>query len=111
MSTWAWVLILGFGLIKLPIALLMLWVPFRFDESMDARAAPGEDGSAGEDDGGSKTPADAPRRPSPDRPHPRAPRIGPRGPRRGPHGAPTPPVPARSRHTHTAPRRPTRIGV
>jgi hypothetical protein len=109
MSTWTWVLILGFGLVKLPIALMMLWAPFRFDESAGPLAEVDEDGSSGEDDGGSKTLPGAPRRPSPNRPHPRTPLRGPRGPRRGPHGAPAPAPPARSRHT--APKRATRVGA
>ena len=65
MSTWTWVLILGFGLIKLPIALLMLWLPFRNDASLVPLPTPEENDSAGEDDGGSKTLPGAPRRPSP----------------------------------------------
>jgi hypothetical protein len=93
MSTWVWVLILAFGLIKLPIALLMLWVPFHYDEST-VSLAPGEDDASGEDEGGSKT---LPGAPHPDRPHPRMPLRGPRGPRRGPHGAPAPLSPLRSR--------------
>ena len=32
MQTWMWVLLLA-GLVKLPIAALMLWIPFRYDES------------------------------------------------------------------------------
>jgi hypothetical protein len=109
MSTWTWLLILGFGLIKLPIALAMLWLPFRTDESL---ALPGgeEGDSSEEDDGGSKTLAGAPRRPSPHRPRPR-PGWRPRGPRRGPHGAPSPAAPPRSRHTRTLPKRVTRIGA
>jgi hypothetical protein len=108
MSTWAWLLILGFGLIKLPIALVMLWLPFRSDEAM---RAPDESESSDEDDGGSKTLPGAPRRPSPHRPHPRPGRRGPRAPRRGPHGAPSPAAPARSRHTRPLPKRATRIGA
>ena len=34
-----WVLLLA-GLIKLPIAALMLWIPFRYDESQVPRTAP-----------------------------------------------------------------------
>ncbi|HEY3829034.1 MAG TPA: hypothetical protein VGL57_07550 [Solirubrobacteraceae bacterium] len=111
MSTWAWVLILGFGLIKLPIALLMLWAPFRNDAAVASLGAPGEDASSGEDDGGSKTLPDSPRRPGPHRPRPRTPFGGSRGPRRGPHGTPAPAAPARSRHRLVRRRRPTRIGV
>jgi|ERR1700722_9536791 len=114
MSTWTWVLILGFGLIKLPIALMMLWLPFRTDESLAALAAGEEGDSTDEDEGGSKTLAGVPRRPSPHRPRPRPGWRGPRGPRRGPHGAPSPAAPARSRHTRTTrtlPKRATRIGA
>ena len=111
MSTWAWVLIVGFGLIKLPIGLLMLWLPYRYDESAVSFPAPGEEGSAGEDEGGSKTLPGAPRRPSPHRPGPRTPLGGRHGPRRGPHGAPAPPAPARSRHAPALPKRTTRIGT
>jgi hypothetical protein len=98
MSTWAWVLILTFGLIKLPIGLLMLWVPFHCDESSVSLPQGEDEDAAGEDDGGSKT---LPGSPRPDRPHPRMPLRGPRGPRRGPHGAPAPPSPPRSRPAHT----------
>ena len=107
MSTWAWVLILGFGLIKLPIALFMLWIPFRDDEALVVPAA-GEDASSGEDDGGSKTLAGEPRRPGPHRPRPHQPFRRPQGPRRGPHGAPAPASPPRSRG---ASRRTTRVGA
>jgi hypothetical protein len=109
MGTWAWVLILGFGLIKVPIGLLMLWVPYHYDSAADQLPATEESGSTGEDEGGSKTLPGAPRRPSPHRPRPRTPLHGPRGPRRGPHGAPAPSSPERSRHT--TPKRPTRIGA
>ena len=111
MSTWAWLLILSFGLIKLPIALFMLWIPFRTDESLVALPESNENESSDEDDGGSKTLPGFPRRPSPHRPHPRPSRHGPRGPRRGPHGAPSPAAPARSRHKRTSPQRVTRIGT
>ena len=109
MGTWAWVLILGFGLIKIPIGLVMLWVPYHNDASAIPLPTPEENDSAGEDDGGSKTLPGAPRSPSPNRPHPRTPLRGPHGPRRGPHGAPAPSAPERSRHA--MPKRPSRIGV
>ncbi len=57
MSTWLWVVLLTVGLIKLPIAALMLWLPFRSDavlESLPPADADAGD-SSGEDDGGSKT--------------------------------------------------------
>lgn len=91
---WAWLLILGFGLVKLPIALLMLWLPFRDDEALVSREPSAQDDAPGEDEGGTKTLPGAPHRPGP---HPRPRLRGPRGPRRGPHGEPAPPSPARSR--------------
>jgi hypothetical protein len=85
MPLWVWMVLLA-ALIKLPIAGLLLWVPFRYDESM--RSPEAQDSS--EEDGGSKAlpggPAD---------PHPRSPL--PRTPRRGPHGGPSPPAPPRIR--------------
>jgi hypothetical protein len=111
MTTWTWLLILGFGLIKLPIALAMLWLPFRSDESLVALPTGEEGDSSDEDDGGSKTLPDLPRRPSPHRPRPRPRWRGPRGPRRGPHGTPSPAAPARSRHARMRPKRATRIGA
>jgi hypothetical protein len=111
MSTWTWLLIVGFGLIKMPIALLMLWLPFRSDESVVSSAPAEPDDTSGEDEGGSKTLPGAPHDPRPHRPHPRPRLRGPSGPRRGPHGAPAPPSPARSRHARATPRRATRIGA
>jgi hypothetical protein len=87
MSTWMWVVILTLGLVKLPIAALMLWIPFRSDAAM----ASGESAESSEEDGGSKTLPGGPRDP-----HPRAPLHGPR-PRRGPHGSSASPSPARVR--------------
>ena len=66
-----WVLI-GLALVKVPIAALMLWLPFRMDERLtDPESSDGdsEDGSGG---GGGPT-----------RRRPPSPR-----PRRGPHGLP-----------------------
>jgi hypothetical protein len=85
-----WVVILTLGLVKLPIAALMLWIPFRSDTAMVS----GEPADSSEDDGGSKTLQDPPR--GPRGPHPRAPLHGPR-PRRGPHGSVAPLSPARVR--------------
>jgi hypothetical protein len=84
-------------LIKLPIAAVMLWIPFRSDAALESSAAEEPD-SSGEDEGGSKT------LPGNFRRHwrPRGPVHG-RGPRRGPHGGSAPPSPARVR----APRRGT----
>jgi len=79
-----WMLIALLGLIKLPFVALMMWLPFRADETMNSRG----DSDSSEDDGGSKTlPGGGP--------HPRAPL--PRQPRRGPHGSPPPPSPRRVR--------------
>jgi hypothetical protein len=91
MSTWIWVVILAFGLVKLPIAALMLWIPFRSDAAMDT----GQPADSSEEDGGSKTLPDGAG--GPRDPHPRAPLHGPRRPRRGPHGSVAPPSPARVR--------------
>jgi hypothetical protein len=80
-----WIYLLA-ALIKLPIAGLLLWVPFRYDESM--RAPEAQDSS--EEDGGSKALPGGPTDP-----HPRSPL--PRKPRRGPHGGSPPPSPPRVR--------------
>jgi hypothetical protein len=73
------VIVLLAALIKLPIAGLMLWLPFRNDEAMRAPEPP----DSPDEDGGSKT-------------LPRDPSL-PRSPRRGPHGTPPPPAPPRVR--------------
>jgi hypothetical protein len=104
MSLWMWIVLL-LALIKLPIAALMLWLPFRNDEAMNAPKSAG----ASDDDGGSRTLPGSPRQPGPRRPS-RDPRLpgrspdrGPRPgsgatrPRRDPHGAPAPPAPRRVR--------------
>ena len=95
MPIWVWIVILA-ALIKLPIAALMLWIPFRNDEAM--REPDVSDSS--EEDGGSRALPGGPLDP-----HPRSPR--PPKPRRGPHGSPPPPSPARVRTKILAPR-PTR---
>jgi hypothetical protein len=98
MQTWMWILLFA-GLIKLPIAALMLWIPFRYDESAVAI----EDSSdSSEEDGGSKALPGGPLEP-----HPRSPL--PRTPRRGPHGSSSPPSPPRSRHRRQT-ARPLRTG-
>jgi hypothetical protein len=71
MSTWMLVVVL-LGLIKLPIAGLLLWLPFREDESMRAV----ERGPSEEDGGSRALPA------SPTDPRPRRPIGGRRPPRR-----------------------------
>lgn len=93
-TTWVWVLVLLFAAIKIPIGLVMLWLPFR-NEQRALASTGGEqaEDSPGEDEGGSRTlPA------SPLDPHPRRPLSGPQRPRRGgPHGAPAPASPPRVR--------------
>ena len=81
-------LIVLFGLIKLPLAGLMLWLPFRNDEAMRAPAASQE---SPDEDGGSHTLPGGPRGPHPRMPLPHSPRRGPH------HGSPAPPAPARVR--------------
>jgi hypothetical protein len=85
MQTWIWVLLFA-GLVKLPIAALMLWIPFRYDEAQIVSDA----SDSSEEDGGSKALPGGPLNP-----HPRSPL--PRSPRRGPHGTPSPPSPPRVR--------------
>jgi hypothetical protein len=88
------VIVLLAALIKLPIAALLLWMPFRDDDAMKAPDVP----DSSEEDGGSKAlPA------GPLEPHPRMPR--PRPPRRGPHGTPSPPSPPRVRTAAVSRRR------
>lgn len=83
-----WLLLALVGLIKLVVASLMLWLPFRSDSAMMAIKDEGR--SEPDDEGGTKTLAD-----SPGEPHPRLPL--PHRPRRGPHGSPSPMAPARVR--------------
>ncbi len=96
MPLWVWILFAA-ALVKIPLAGLMLWIPFRYDESMNATDVP----DSSEEDGGSKALPGGPLDP-----HPRAPRT-PR-PRRGPHGSPPPPSPRRTRTAIRA-RRPLRV--
>lgn len=90
-----WMVIVLLGLLKLPVAALMLWIPFRNDQAMYSSPAAGaEEPGASEEDGGSiALPG------SPLDPHPRSPRPRPR--RRGPHGHDTPPSPPRIRRPAT----------
>jgi hypothetical protein len=85
MPLWLWIMLLA-ALVKLPIAGLMLWIPFRDDEAMTSSDV----SDSSEEDGGSKSLPGGPLDP-----HPRAPL--PRKPRRGPHGSPAPPSPPRVR--------------
>jgi hypothetical protein len=96
MPLWLWILLLA-GLVKIPLAGLMLWIPFRYDESMKSSDVT----DSSEEDGGSKALPGGPLNP-----HPRAPR--PRPPRRGPHGSPSPPSPPRVRTRVHGPR-PVRV--
>ncbi len=98
MPLWVWVLFL-FALVKIPLAGLMLWIPYRNDEAVKAPDVP----DSSEEDGGSKALPGGPLDP-----HPRAPR--PRRPRRGPHGSPSPSSPARVRRSwRMRPARPLRV--
>jgi hypothetical protein len=88
------------ALIKLPIAGLLLWIPFREDEAMKSRDVP----DSSEEDGGSKALPGGPLDPHPHGPLPRK-------PRRGPHGSPSPPAPGRVRTpARTSARSVRRIG-
>jgi len=88
------------GLIKLPIAALMFWIPFRDDAAMRSAQAP----TSAEDDGGSRALPGGPLDP-----HPHRPPLGP-GPRpRGPHGGAALDAPARVR-VGARPRRHARVG-
>jgi len=97
MPLWVWILMLA-ALIKLPIAGLLLWIPFRRDEAMNSTDASTD---SSEEDGGSKALPGGPLNP-----HPRTPL--PRWPRRGPHGSPAPPPPARVRRSALSSRRTVR---
>jgi hypothetical protein len=94
-----WMVIVLLGLVKLPVAALMLWLPFRNDQAMNIGEVGPETDASGdsEDDGGSialgASPVD---------PHPRSPL--PRPHRRGPHGSGTPPAPRRIRRSTVAAR-------
>jgi hypothetical protein len=86
-----WMLIALLALIKLPIAALMLWIPFRNDAAMNAPEPPGQS----DDDGGTRATPAGPMDPRPRRPPSSGPRSHP--PRRGPHATPSPPSPPRVR--------------
>jgi hypothetical protein len=93
-------LLIALGLIKLVVASMMLWLPFRSDAAMIATGDPPRlDSDDDDDDGGSKVALAEPCDPHPRRPSPR-----PRS--RGPHGAPSPPAPRRIRTV--SPRLPVR---
>ncbi len=96
MPLWVWVLF-AVAIVKIPLAGLMLWIPYRNDEAMNAADVT----DSSEEDGGSKALPGGPLDP-----HPRAPR--PRRPRRGPHGSPASPPRVRTAR-RTRPLRPIRI--
>jgi hypothetical protein len=85
MPLWLWVLVLA-ALVKLPIAALMLWIPFRNDPAVISPEA----SDSSEEDGGSRALPGGPLNR-----HPRGPL--PRFPRRGPHGSSPPASPRRVR--------------
>jgi len=89
-----WVFIVMILLIKVPIAAMMLWLPFRHDSAVTAVAEAPRDDEPGEEDGGGHGPCGGTR--------PRWPR-----PRRGPHQG----VPPRSPSRVRGPRRRTRTGT
>jgi len=80
MSLWMWIVLL-FVLIKLPIAALLMWLPFRNDEAMRVAQAP----EPSDEDGGSPALPAGPLDPRPR--HPGSPRVRPRPP----HPAALPP--------------------
>ncbi|MDE3070144.1 MAG: hypothetical protein KGJ43_05390 [Acidobacteriota bacterium] len=91
--TAVWIFVALIVLVKLPVAALMLWIPYRSDSAMHVeRSAPdqGDEGEQDEDDGGDEPPPGGTR--------PRAPR-----PRRGPHADRPPASPPRSRRQARAP--------
>ena len=89
-----WVFIVMILLIKVPIAAMMLWLPFRHDSAVAAVAEGPRDDEPGEEDNGGNGPSGGIR--------PRWPR-----PRRGPHQG----VPPRSPSRVRGPRRRTRTGT
>jgi hypothetical protein len=106
-----WTLIVLFALIKLPLAAVLLWLPFRDDAAMHAPAGP----ATSEEDGGSRTLSGSPPGPRPRwpiAPRPRGPghralADGPARPyrHRDPHGARPPRAPRRVRAPLTPARR------
>jgi hypothetical protein len=96
MPLWAWIIFFA-ALVKIPVAALMLWIPYRYDESAEVPDV----SDSSEEDGGSKALPGGPLDP-----HPRAPR--PQKPRRGPHGTPSPASPPRVR-TGAVAARPLRV--
>jgi hypothetical protein len=91
-----WMLLLLLGVLKMPIAALLLWMPFREDSAAVDEDGADDESSSDEGGGGSKKPQSPPRGP-----HPRSPRR--RGRRRGSHGDHS--SPRRVRLPIVAPRR------
>jgi hypothetical protein len=85
-----WSLLITLALVKLAVASMMLWLPFRTDSAVIATEDPPRTDSDDDEDGGTKVFRD--QRPNP---HPRRP--WPRPSRRGPHGSPSPEAPRRVR--------------
>ena len=85
-----WMLIALLALIKLPIAALMLWIPFRNDAATNAPEPPGQS----DDDGGTRTMPGGPLDPRPRRPLPSGPRPRCAASRPARHAAP--PAPPRA---------------
>jgi hypothetical protein len=85
-----WLIMLILMAIKVPVAALMLWLPFRHDDAV----APANVTGPADDDGGSPALPAGPLNPHP---RPTSPRPFPRLPRRGPHGCPAPRSPRRVR--------------
>jgi hypothetical protein len=84
-----WVLLFVVAAVKIPLAAMMLWWPFR----SDAAALPEDEADSPSDgggDGGTKAPPTRPQQP-----HPRGPLGRPR--QRGPHGSPASPSRVRNR--------------
>jgi hypothetical protein len=93
-----WLIMLILMAIKLPLAALMLWLPFRGDDAI----GPVNVTDPADDDGGSPALPAGPLNPHP---RPTSPRPFPRLPRRGPHGSPAPPSPRRVRTVAVGTRR------
>lgn len=89
-----WSLLITLALIKLAVASMMLWLPFRTDSAVIATDDPPRADSNDDEDGGIKVSSE-----ESSTPHPRRPR--PRRPRRGPHGSPSPGAPRRVRSGRT----------
>jgi hypothetical protein len=95
-------LLITLSLIKLVVASMMLWLPFRTDSAVIATEDPPRTDSDDDEEGGAKVSSEEDSKPHPRRPSPRR-------PRRGPHGSPSPGAPRRVRtqrtHLRVQPRR------